>query len=342
MLNGKIVIENHVPFIKGLLEPLAQVEYLPAQDITSQAVKDACALFVRTRTHCDAQLLKGSQVQFIGSPTIGTDHIDLDYCADSGIEVANAPGCNAPAVAQWTLASIALWLEKEHLQPAQVTLGVVGVGHVGSIVARWAEQCGIQVLRNDPPRALAEGNEGFANLEELQEQCHIITFHTPLTHDGNFPTWHLCDKHFLDSAHQCRLVLNAARGAVCDTQALLNWHGNLALDCWENEPRINELLLHKAFIATPHIAGYSIEGKMRGTSMVIDRFNRHFGSHIKATTPLAPASGAASVTLHEILNSYNPLTDTARLKDGATHFEALRNNYALRNEFTGPQTSQQP
>jgi erythronate-4-phosphate dehydrogenase len=334
MLKGKVVIENHIPFIKGLLESLAPVVYLPADGITPQAVKDACALFVRTRTRCDAQLLNGSLVQFIGSPTIGTDHIDLDYCADNGIEVASAPGCNAPAVAQWVLASIALWLEKEQMKPHEVTLGVVGVGHVGSIVARWAEQCGMQVLRNDPPRALAEGSDGFACIEELQERCHIITFHTPLTREGEFPTWHLCNEQFLSNAHKCRLVLNAARGAVADTQALLDWHGELALDCWESEPHIHPALLHKAFIATPHIAGYSIEGKMRGTSMVIDRFNQHFNCHIKASTPLAPATGATCVTLHDILDSYNPIADTLALKSNPESFESLRNTYALRHEFT--------
>ena len=164
-----IIIEDRIPYIQGLLEPVAQVTYLPGCEITREAIADAQALIVRTRTRCDAQLLQDSKLQFIGSATIGTDHIDLDYCRQAGITVASAPGCNAPAVAQWTLASIALWLKKELLNPAEVTLGVVGVGHVGSIVARWAEQCGITVLRNDPPRALAEGSDGFSSLEQLLE-----------------------------------------------------------------------------------------------------------------------------------------------------------------------------
>ena len=333
-MTPRIIIEDRIPYIQGLLEPVAQVSYLPGIEITPNAIADAQALIVRTRTRCNAKLLQDSKVQFIGSATIGTDHIDLDYCAARGITVASAPGCNAPAVAQWTLASIALWLEKEQMNPAEVTLGVVGVGHVGSIVARWAGQCGMMVLRNDPPRALVEGSEGFADLEELQERCHIITFHTPLTREGDFATWHLCDQHFLDNAHQCRLVLNAARGAVCDTQALLDWSGDLALDCWENEPHIHPELLNKAFIATPHIAGYSSEGKMRGTAMVVDALNRHFGWNIEPQRPLAPACGADQVSLAAILGSYNPLTDTAMLKDNANDFETLRNHYALRHEFT--------
>ena len=332
-MTPRIIIEDRIPYIKGLLEPVAQVTYLPGSEITRETIADAQALIVRTRTRCDTQLLQGSKVQFIGSATIGTDHIDLDYCRQAGITVASAPGCNAPAVAQWTLASIALWLKKEHLNPAEITLGVVGVGHVGSIVARWAEQCGITVLRNDPPRALAEGSDGFSSLEQLLEQCHIITFHTPLTLEGDFATWHLCNKHFLDNARQCRLVLNAARGAVCDTQALLDWNGDLALDCWENEPRISQPLLNRAFIATPHIAGYSSEGKMRGTAMVVEALNRHFGWHIEPQWPMAPANGEEQVSVAAILGSYNPLADTAMLKDNAADFEVLRNHYALRHEF---------
>ena len=340
-MTPRIIIENRIPYIKGLLEPVAQVTYLPANEITRQTVSNAHALVVRTRTRCDAQLLQGSQVQFIGSATIGTDHIDLDYCRQAGITVTSAPGCNAPAVAQWTLASMALWLEKSHMNPAEATLGVVGVGHVGSIVARWAEQCGMRVLRNDPPRALTEGSDGFSTIEEVQQQCHIITFHTPLTHEGDFPTWHLCDRHFLDNARQCQLVLNAARGAVTDTQALLDWNGDLALDCWENEPLIHPALLHKALIATPHIAGYSSQGKMRGTAMVIDALNRHFGWNIEPQRPQAPATGAHDISLTAIVDSYNPAADTLALKNNPERFETLRNTYVLRNEFSGSQKSPQ-
>lgn len=328
-----VIIENRIPYIHGLFEPVAQVRYLPAAEITPQAVADADALVVRTRTRCDAALLQGSRVRFIGSATIGTDHIDLDYCRRAGITVASAPGCNAPAVAQWTLASIGLWLRQEHLKPEEVTLGVVGVGHVGSIVVRWAEQCGMTVLRNDPPRALAEGEDGFSTLEEIQEQCHIVTFHTPLTREGSFATWHLCDKRFLNKSTRCRLILNAARGAVTDTRSLLDWNGSLAIDCWENEPNISAELLENAFIATPHIAGYSAEGKMRGTAMVIEALNRYYGWNIQPERPQAPITGADQVTLAGVLKSYDPTHDTEDLKRDPECFESLRNTYALRSEF---------
>ena len=326
----KVVIENHIPYIKGLLEPWAQVEYLPAAEITPHAVRDAQALLVRTRTRCDAALLEGSSVEFIGTATIGTDHIDLEYCRRRGIAVSNAPGCNAPAVAQWVFASIATWMRERGVTAASaLRLGVVGVGHVGSIVARWGLQLGFQVVLNDPP----------LGLDASVDDCDIITFHTPLTRDGQWPTHHLCDAAMLARASRCRLILNASRGAVCDNGALLAWHGDIALDCWENEPDINPELLQKTIVATPHIAGYSIEGKQRGTATIVGAFNDHFHTAAPVNMPQAPLKGGSTVTLSAILASYNPLHDTtalrAALDDGdiATRFEALRNNYPLRPEL---------
>ena len=209
----KIVIENRIPFIQGILEPVAQVCYLPADGITPLAVADADALLVRTRTRCNAALLQGSRVRFIGSATIGTDHIDLDWCSTHGIAVANAPGCNAPAVAQWVFAAIALWMQRHHIAaPEGLTLGVIGVGHVGSIVARWGRQLGFNVLLNDPPRGIGAQlpspsvrgrGEGWdlqahgCSLDQLLCGSDIVTVHTPLTSTGQWPTWHLCDEHFL-------------------------------------------------------------------------------------------------------------------------------------------------
>ena len=235
----KIIVDSHIPNIQGTIEPRAEVLYLEPGDITRNAVNDADALVVRTRTRCDATLLDSSRVKFIGSATIGTDHIDLDYCASRGITVRNAPGCNAPAVAQWVFAAINAWMEQRHITSTQrLTLGIVGVGHIGSIVARWGRQLGFTVLLNDPPRQDSEcsSNEQFLSLDELQRRCDIITFHTPLTRDGQWPTWHLCDRAFLDGLTRCRLIIDAARGAIADNAALLGWHGDVALDCWENEP----------------------------------------------------------------------------------------------------------
>lgn len=332
----RVVIDSHIPHIRGLIEPFARVEYLEPGDITCKAVKDADALIVRTRTRCDATLLDSSSVRFIGSATIGTDHIDLDYCASHGITVRNAPGCNAPAVAQWVFCAIAAWMRHHNIiTPKGFTLGIVGVGHIGSIVARWARQLGFTVLLNDPPRENRDGSldDIFCPLEQLQQCCDIITFHTPLTHDGQWPTWHLCDQRFLDGLTRCRLILDAARGPIADNAALLRWHGDVALDCWENEPNISLELLEKCVVATPHIAGYSLQGKQRGTAMMLAALNEHYGWDIPIPVIAAPATGAADVTLNGIAASYDILRDTATLKASPWNFESLRNSYPHRPEY---------
>lgn len=329
----KIVIESHIPYIKGLLEPYAQVEYLDTAAITPAAVRDADALLVRTRTRCDASLLQDSRVSFIGTATIGTDHIDLPWCASRGIKVVNAPGCNAPAVAQWVHATIGTWLQRHPQEQGRVVLGVVGVGHVGSIVARWGRELGYEVLCCDPPRAAQEGLEGFVSLTEVQARATVITYHTPLTRTGQWPTWHMCDAAFLAGAPHLRLVLDAARGPVCDDDALLAWQGgDVAIDCWEHEPAISLPLLGRAIVATPHIAGYSSDGKHRGTAMVVQALNEHFGWHAQPEPAVAPYEGAHDVTLQRIMASYDPMQDTARLKAHPEQFEQLRNHYDLRPE----------
>lgn len=329
----KIVADSKIPFLAGLLEPNAQeVVYVAASEIDAHVVRDAQVLLTRTRTRCDRSLLEGSAVEMIGTATIGTDHIDMDYCRNHGIAVVNAPGCNAPAVAQWVHAAILKWREMRHHQDHPLTLGVVGVGHVGSIVARWARQLGYRVLLNDPPRAAAEGSGQFVDIAALQQECDIITFHTPLTLEGEYATWHLCGEEFLAGLNRCKLLLNAARGGVCDNDALLQWHGDVALDCWEHEPAINRELLDKAFAATPHIAGYSLQGKQRGTAMVIEALNRRYGWDVKPVQASTPLKGAEHVTEQAILDSYNPLNDTALLKSSPESFEHLRNTYHLRQE----------
>ena len=332
----RVVVESHIPHIKGLIEPFARVDYLEPTEFTPVAVRDADALVVRTRTRCDAALLDGSRIRFIGSATIGTDHIDLDYCHRHSITVRNAPGCNAPAVAQWVFAAITAWMRQHGITtPRELTIGVIGVGHIGSIVARWAAQLGFTVLLNDPPKENRDGSFDviFEPLEVLQRQCDIITFHTPLTRDGLWPTWHLCNQKFLDGLSRCRLLLNAARGLIADNTALLGWHGDIGLDCWENEPNISRELLEKCVVSTPHIAGYSREGKQRGTAMMLEALNEHFGWNIPLPIIEAPATGAINVTLAGIAASYDILADTARLKAAPQDFEALRNRYPLRPEY---------
>ncbi len=328
----KIIVERNIPFFDGLFTDCAQVVRLGSNEIDSAAVADADALVVRTRTCCNRGLLEGSAVRFIGTATIGTDHIDMDYCASRGITVCNAPGCNAPAVAQWVLTSVGNWLEHRglSLDGRGLTMGVVGVGHVGSIVARWAGELGFRVLVSDPPL----GHN--MPLSELAAQCHIITFHTPLTKGGQYATFHMCDSEIVRIFNEARgrdgLIMNAARGGVTDTDALLALDGDLAIDCWEGEPCISRALLDKAFVATPHIAGYSLEGKQRASAMIAKRLAEFIGVEQQVAMPQAPINGAERVNFRKIMASYAPLADTAALKNCPEDFENLRNHYKHRGE----------
>ena len=325
-----IIIEENIPYIAGLLEPYGNVRYLANEDITPEAVKDADALIVRTRTRCDEALLGGSRCRFVATATIGTDHIDLPWCAAQGIEVANAPGCNAPAVAQYVMASI---LALANRPVCQYTIGIVGVGHVGKIVERWARLLDMEVLICDPPRQAVEGGDGWSSLQDIAEKADIITFHTPL----DSTTRHMADHGFFSSLRRHPIVINAARGPVVDTEALtealeagLVHHA--VIDCWEGEPHISPALLARASIATPHIAGYSSEGKVRATRMALDAFSRHFSlPRIEMSMP-EPQGAAPEVTANAIRASYDPMADTAILRSRPDEFELLRNTYHLRPE----------
>lgn len=329
----KIIIEKNIPFIKGMLDNVAEVSYLAPDEINAAAMRDADALVTRTRTRCDASLLDGSKCRFIATATIGTDHIDLDYCRSHGITVKNAPGCNAPAVAQYVFAVIA----KLRGLDTGFTLGVVGAGHVGSIIVDWAKDMGINTLVCDPPRADVEGKEGFTDIEEIARKCDVITFHTPMTRDGKYPTFHLLDRNLVDKMERKPLIINSARGPVTDTQALLyGLHsgkiGCAAIDCWENEPGISPELLDLAAVATPHIAGYSREGKIRATRMSLDSLTSYFGLPKVEMAEKVPEGAATGVTLASVASSYNPLDDTEALKSSLESFEKLRNTYNYRDE----------
>ncbi len=335
----KLLIENKIPFIKGALDDCCDVAYLAPEEFTPEAVRHADAMIIRTRTACNAALLDGSRCRFIATATIGTDHIDLEYCRRNGITAVNAPGCNAPAVAQYVMASIAAWRkERNDTRPlSSLTIGVVGVGHVGSIVARWAEQLGMNTLLCDPPRADREGPEKFVSIDEIARRADIITFHTPLTKAGEYPTYHLCGAELLGKVERKPLIINSARGSIADTRAVVSAleTGAIAdagIDCWEGEPNISADLLQRAFIATPHIAGYSREGKIRATVMAVQALAEHFNLPSVGIAEKAPAGAAENVTLESIAESYNPLIYTAALKNNPDSFESLRNNYLYRPE----------
>ena len=335
----KVIVDNKIPYIKAAIEALAdEVVYLPGQSFTPQVVKEADALLIRTRTRCDRSLLEGSRIRFIGTATIGFDHIDTDYCREAGIAWSNCPGCNAGAVEQY-LHSVLLLLQREKgIDLQQSCLGVVGVGHVGSRVAAMAERLGLRVLRNDPPRA-DRGEPGFVPLETLAAECDLLSFHTPLIREGKYRTFHLADAAFLHSLGKHPYLINTSRGEVADTAALLaaleeGQLGGAVLDVWENEPNINRDLLDKVFIGTPHIAGYSADGKANATRMVLQAFCRHFGKPADFTIELPEQPQAPYDEQPDIrqLQQYNPHVDCDALRAHPDLFEQLRGDYPLRRE----------
>ncbi|MDE5627731.1 MAG: 4-phosphoerythronate dehydrogenase, partial [Candidatus Amulumruptor sp.] len=295
-------------------------------------VAGADALIIRTRTRADEALRGASAVKFVATATIGTDHIDLDWCRSRGITTASAPGCNAPGVAQYVIAAA---MQLGYKLP-DTTIGIVGVGNVGSIVEKWARGTGMRVMLCDPPRARREGSEAFSTLDDIAGEADIITFHTPLTASGPDATRHLISDTFLGSCRRKPTIINAARGAVADTEALIRAvdNGIIAapvIDCWEGEPAISRELLSRAAIATPHIAGYSREGKMRATEMALTAFCDYFGLPMPAPLPddLSVASAPAA---EAVASSYDIMADDAMLRSDPASFEHLRNTYNYRHE----------
>ena len=347
-----ILIENKIPFIKGKLEKFAHVEYLSPEDFNRNNIRNADALIVRTRTHCNQSLLSGTSVKFIATATIGTDHIDMKWCKENGITVANAPGCNAPAVAQYVWSSIL----NLGLNPQKITIGVVGCGNVGSIVAEWGERLGATILRCDPPLAETDNTHHYFPLEEILPECDVVTIHTPLSLDGDYPTFHMIGEKQLSLMKNKAVLINAARGAVIRTadveKAAQRGSIRIAIDCWEGEPNISEELLDAASIATPHIAGYSLEGKQRATRMAMEATAQFFGFPSNEIDFDGLAEGYKSskeINAEKISSSYSSLADTLQLRqafdnirrgdDGtdmtaekARQFELLRSSYAYRQE----------
>ncbi|MDD3479599.1 MAG: 4-phosphoerythronate dehydrogenase [Paludibacteraceae bacterium] len=338
-----IVIDAHIPFIKGVLESVAQVSYYPANEITADVVSHADALIVRTRTACNEALLANSSVRFIATATIGFDHIDADFCAAHAIEWTNAAGCNASSVAQYIGSALAVWANKNQDTLAGKTLGVVGVGHVGTEVVRMAHLLGMRILLNDPPRAMEDKTTGFVSLDVLAREADVITFHTPLTTDGLFPTYHLANADFLNQLQHKPLLINSARGGVVDELALkaalkLGKIADVVLDCWEHEPAIDNDLLQATLLSTPHIAGYSADGKAKATEMSVRAVSRFFdlGLDDFTVSELSPKQVKLVARDHlpeALLANYDIRVDSDQLWANPERFEALRSHYAVRREI---------
>lgn len=329
----KVVIDNAIPFVKGVLEPFCQVHYLPGNAFSPSDVADADALIIRTRTRCDERLLQGSRVKLIATATIGFDHIDLEYCRRHGIEVTTAQGCNAAGVLQWVASALAMLSEQDGWQPEQRTLGIVGVGHVGRLVEEYARAWGFKILRCDPPRQEREGGD-FVRLEELLRASDIVTLHTPLDQS----TFHMINERTMALLPSDGVLLNASRGEVAATEALLLATQRLFIDVWEGEPAINRTFLERAVVATPHIAGYSSQGKANAAAMTVRAVAERFSLPLTEWYPdqVQPVA-RRQISWSEMCRSITAYCDLATqsrdLKQNPDSFEDLRNNYNYREEY---------
>ncbi|MDR1880816.1 MAG: 4-phosphoerythronate dehydrogenase PdxB [Tannerellaceae bacterium] len=344
----KIVVDRTIPYLKGVVEAFAEVRYLSAAEFTAQNVREADVLIVRSVEKCTAELLENSRVKLIATATIGFDHIDTAYCEAAGIAWRNAPGSNAASVAQYVAATLVATslLRREPLKGK--TVGIVGVGHVGRQVERVCAALGLRILRNDPPRAEAEGEDGFVSLDVIAEEADIISFHTPLVTKGKHATYHLAGGDFFRRLKKMPWLINTARGAVHDTAALLDakkrgWAGELILDCWENEPEVNRELLGLATIATPHIAGFSADGKANASRMCLENIGDFFHINIEKAgkiTPLPPREPVVDMKRFKeyrveqaILSAFNPAAVDRAFRENPSAFERFRAHYDYPREY---------
>jgi erythronate-4-phosphate dehydrogenase len=344
----KIVVDDKIPYIRETICQLAdEVVFLGGAAITADDVRDADVLVVRTRTRCNQQLLEGSKVQLVVTATIGYDHIDTQWLDKAGIRWTNCPGCNSGSVAQYVESALLLLEQQKGLSLRQSTIGIVGCGHVGSKAKAVAERLGMHVLVCDPPLQKANSQKLTANsqkltansyvsLDEIERRCDVITFHVPLTREGQYATWHLADDAFFQRLSRVPYIINTSRGEVVDNKALLKAleEGRVrdaVIDVWENEPHPDAALLEKVFIGTPHIAGYSADGKVNADNMVVDAICQQFG--LPHPEPIVPPTLPSDIHLTgSPLDLYNPMDDSRKLKAEPSFFEQLRNNYPLRRE----------
>ena len=335
----KIVADPNIPYVREAFAGLGEITLVPGRQITAAHVRDADLLLVRSVTPVNAALLDGSRVKFVATATIGFDHVDVAYLATHGIGFATAAGSNANSVAEYIIAALLELAHRQNIRLRDKTIGVVGVGNVGSKVVRYARALGLRVLPNDPPRQRAENLPDFVNLEQIAAEADILTLHVPLTKTGPDATFHLLEP-------RRGMVINSSRGAVLDNQYLLAAKLNgLVLDVWENEPHILPELLTKSDLGTPHIAGYSFDGKVNGTRLIYEAACRHLGvpgtwQPVLPAPPVprleitvAPGEDDENVLRRIIRRVYDIGGDDARLRMDYRQFDKLRAEYPVRREF---------
>lgn len=355
----KTVCCANMPFAREAFQTLGEVIAKDGRTITAADVRDADVLAIRSTTRVNAALLDGSSVRFVGSAVIGTDHLDIPYLEGRGIRWCGAAGCNAESVAEYITAALLRLAVRHRFALAGKTIGVIGVGNVGRLVVAKARALGLRVLQNDPPRQRAEGDAGFVPLDRILAESDIVTFHVPLTRTGADATVGMANAAFFSRLKRGCIYINAARGPVNETDALLDAMdrgivAHAVIDCWEGEPSCRQDLLRRADLATPHIAGHSFEGKVMGTVMVYRETCRFLGvAPAWSHEPLMPPPPAPEVTvdaagrsreqvLDEVVSAvYDIGGDDARLRSGpagdagawAGHFDRLRKDYPMRREF---------
>ncbi len=334
----RIIADDNIPYLKGRLEGIAEVVYVDQFGFTPEIVKDADAIIIRTRTRANEELLGESKVRLVATATIGMDQIDLAWCESNGIVVRNAPGCNAPGVAQYVWSA----LLRCGFDPKRDTLGIVGCGNVGGIVYAWGKELGCRMLVSDPPREARERAMGiesgieYAPLERVLAESDAVTLHTPLIRSGEHATYHLIGERELELLRPGKLLVNAARGPVVDFVALksevMSGRIRAIIDTWEGEPEVDAELLDKVEYGTFHIAGYSRQGKERATRMALEAVMDVLGLPADLNGLTGRYEGTEGLTCEKIIASYDPGIDTASLRAEPATFDKLRATYHYREE----------
>ena len=353
----KILADQDIPSIADAFRDLGEVELMPGRDIQRDNLTGCRCLVVRTVTRVDVELLDATPVEFVGTATIGTDHIDLDYLAQTNISYSNAAGCNAEAASEYVISGLFALAQRKNLDPFGLKAGIVGFGNVGSRLYQKLDTLGIECLVCDPPlQESGPTSYQFVDLNTILRECNLVTLHVPLTTAGKHPTYHLLDAERLQQLSEGCLLVNAARGAVVDNRALLellNKRDDLRvfLDTWEQEPNPSRELLRRVDLATPHIAGYSVEGRLRGTQMVLDAacdyFRLESSWHMSQQVPAQKTlqlqhTDSVGKAWHDLFRQHFDIwRDHEALVSGseldsasfAAHFDALRRVYLDRLEY---------
>ncbi|PHM49871.1 4-phosphoerythronate dehydrogenase PdxB [Xenorhabdus miraniensis] len=349
----KILVDENMPYAEQLFQQLGEVQAIPGRPVPEGVLEHADAFMVRSVTKVNESLLQGSSVKFVGTATAGMDHVDQQWLVQAGIGFSAAPGCNAIAVVEYVFSALMLLAEQDQFQLKDKTVGIIGVGNVGGRLADRLTALGVKTLLCDPPRA-DRGDEGeFWPLEKLVKEADILTFHTPLNQSGPYQTYHLADEKLLSALPDNRILINASRGEVVDNQALLSVLQNgkklrVVLDVWEPEPNLSLPLLELVDIGTPHIAGYTLEGKARGTTQVFEAYCGFLGQPRKTElSELLSTPDFSQITLQgEVTQSilkclihlvYDVRRDDAPLRQVAGQegaFDQLRKHYPERREWS--------